>query len=52
MKTNTRRKDKYDMFNNGDIICNFLKIITKSVKSKTIFGKPKLFAVRWLQWGS
>jgi len=36
------------MFKN-DVMRYFLKIITKSVKSKIIFGKPKLFAVSWLQ---
>lgn len=40
----TWRYDKYDMLNNGDVMCNFLKIITKYVKSKIIFGKSKLFA--------
>jgi hypothetical protein len=45
----TWMKDKYDIFNNGDVMLNFLKIITKSVKIKIMFGKPKLFAVRWLQ---
>jgi len=40
------------MFKSGDVMCNFTEIITQSVKSKIIFGKSKLFAVRWLQWGS
>jgi hypothetical protein len=33
------RKDRYDMFNNGDVMRNSPQIITKSVKSKIIFGK-------------
>jgi len=37
------------MFTNGDVMRNFLKIVTRSVKSNIIFGKPKLFAVKRLQ---